>query len=188
MAIWHHTRSTDDNPHHDLCPAGENSWCGYQVDLAKNTSTYSHQHTLPEAVSDCMLPTFQDLSKTELLSSYLHGGMQNQNEAFNTLIWQHATKQTHSNLPTVDLATNLAVGVFNDGARTIKSVLEHLGIKAGRYTKNACKNQDGDHLRDAIRNNLKETKNRRKKIRQRKKSYTENLTEKEGTVYEAGAF
>ena len=188
MAIWHHTRSTDDDPHHELCPAGENSWCGYQRDLAKNTSTYSHQHSLPEAVADCILPTFQDLSKTELLSSCLHGGTQNQNEAFNALIWQRATKQTHSSLPTLELATNLAVGVFNDGAGTIKSVVEHLGIKAGIHTKKACKKQDHDRLRDSARKNLEKTKKRRKKIRQRKKGYNETLTEMEGTVYEAGAF
>ena len=28
MAIWHHSQSTDENPDHDLCPHGENSWCG----------------------------------------------------------------------------------------------------------------------------------------------------------------
>ena len=37
LAIWHHTRSTDANPDHDLCPQGETSWCGYQRELAKNT-------------------------------------------------------------------------------------------------------------------------------------------------------
>ena len=28
MAIWHHTKSTDEDPDHDLCPPGADSWCG----------------------------------------------------------------------------------------------------------------------------------------------------------------
>lgn len=30
MAIWYHSQSTDKSPDHDLCPAGENSWCEFQ--------------------------------------------------------------------------------------------------------------------------------------------------------------
>lgn len=48
MAIWHHSHSTDESPGHNLCPAGENSWCGFQQDLAKGTSDYKHQHPLPK--------------------------------------------------------------------------------------------------------------------------------------------
>ena len=70
-------------------------------------------HPLPEAVSDSIRPVFTDLSKSQLRSSCLHGGTQNQNEAFNALIWQRATKETHSSLPTIELATFLAVGIFN---------------------------------------------------------------------------
>ena len=36
--------------------------------------------------------------------------MQNKNEAFNALIWQRATRETHSSLPTEQLVTYLAVG------------------------------------------------------------------------------
>ena len=79
MAIWHHSRSTDDDPDHDLCPAGETSWCGYQRDKAKGTADYSHQHPLPEAVADAILPVFESLSDRELLRRCLHGGTQNQN-------------------------------------------------------------------------------------------------------------
>ena len=102
MSIWHHTRSTDDSPDHDLCPPGENSWCGYQRDIVNAMSDYVHQNSLPEAVAE------------EILSKCLHGGRQNQNETLNGMIWQGATKETHSSLPTVELATFLAVSVFSD--------------------------------------------------------------------------
>jgi hypothetical protein len=188
LAIFHHTRSTDENPDHNLCPEGETSWCGYQRDLAKNTNEYSHSHPLPEAVSDSILPVFTDLSKSRLLSSCLHGGTQNQNEAFNALIWQRATKETHSSLPTVELATFLAVGIFNNGAKAILDILENLGIKPGCQTKKCLKKIDYDRLRHSTRKSSDKQKNKRKKIRQRKKGYIDNLSEKEGTKYEAGAF
>ena len=56
MAIWHHSRSTDDDPDHDLCLPRETS-CGYKRDQAKGTSDYSHQHPLPEAVADASSET-----------------------------------------------------------------------------------------------------------------------------------
>ena len=93
--------------------------------ILKNT----HSHPLPKAVSDSILPVFTDLSKSQLLSSCLHGGAQNQSEAFNALIWQRATKETHSNLPTVELATFLAVGIFNNGAKAILAELENRGAR-----------------------------------------------------------
>ena len=30
MAIWNHVRSSDADPHHNLCPKGSTSWCGFQ--------------------------------------------------------------------------------------------------------------------------------------------------------------
>ena len=112
MAVWHHTRLTDDNPDHDLHPPGKNSWSGYQRDIANATSDYVHQNSLPEAVAEEILPTFEALSDESLLSTCLHGGTQNQNETLNGMVWQRTTKETHSSLPTVELATFLAVSVL----------------------------------------------------------------------------
>lgn len=121
MAIWHHSQSTDDSPDHDLCPSGEDSWCGHQRDLALGTSDYQHSHPLPKAVADAIHETFEDVSDRNLFTRCLHGGTQNQNEAINALIWQRATKETHSGLNTVELAVFLAVSHFNDGAGSISS-------------------------------------------------------------------
>ena len=59
MAIWHHSKSTEDNPDHDLCPEGENLWCGFQKDTAKGTLAYIHKDPIPEAVANAILPTFE---------------------------------------------------------------------------------------------------------------------------------
>ena len=76
MSKWHHTRSMDENPDHDLRPPGENSWCGYQRDIGIGTSDYLHANALPEAAADEILPAFEALSNESLLSKCLHDGTQ----------------------------------------------------------------------------------------------------------------
>ena len=120
------------------------SWCGFQRDVAKKTSTYTRKNPLPKAVATVIYPVFEALTAEALLSSYLHGGTQNQNEAFNALIWQCATKEAHSSLPTVQLATFLAVGYLNDGSKTILSrkISENLGVQHGVHPSKACNNNN----------------------------------------------
>ena len=115
-------------------------------------------------------------------------GTQNQNEAFNALIWQRATKETHSSLPTVELVTFLAVGIFNDGAKAIVHILENLGIKPGFQTKKCLEKIDFDRLRHSVRKSSEKQKNKRKKIRQTKKGYIDGLSEKKAPNMKLGHF
>ena len=183
MAIWHHSRSTDENPDHDLCPEGEDSWCGFQRDIAKGTADYAHKEPMKEAVATAILPTFEALSEESLLSKCKHGGTQNQNESVNGLIWQRATKETHSNLPTVETATFLGVAHFNDGSTCLISVLKHLGIVPGVHCKRSCAKLDSDRIRHSRRKSGELAKKRRKNIRKWKKGYTDTLEANEGPSY-----
>ena len=188
MAIWNHMRSTDESPHHHLCPKGKDSWCKYQQDVANGTQLYKHDHPLPAAVAEEIKATFDALSAESLLKSCLHGGTQNQNESFNSLIWQRATKETHSGLPTVQLATNLAVGHFNDGASNIIKILNVLGIEPGHHCMATCRKNDENRLYFSKRQSSEQVKSRRRKIRNKRKGYSEALEEQEGPQYLSGAF
>ena len=188
MAIWHHSKSTDENPDHDLCPPGAESWCGFQRDEANGTADYQHEYPIPEAVADAIYPTFEALSDESLLSKCLHGGTQNQNETINGMIWQRATKETHSSLPTVEVATFLAVAHFNDGARALEYVLKELGIVPGAHCRNACAKLDQRRLNQSRRKSTDEAKRRRKQLRHFKKGYTDTLEAREGPSYGYGAF
>ena len=55
-----------------------------QRDKANGTSSYQHDHQIPEAVADAIYPSFESLSDETLLSRCLHGGTQNHNEAVNS--------------------------------------------------------------------------------------------------------
>ena len=45
-AVFYHSLSTDDNPHHQFCPTGERSWCKYQCAVAKSEQPPPHSSTL----------------------------------------------------------------------------------------------------------------------------------------------
>ncbi len=57
------------------------------ADRAKNTQTYKHHDAIPETVLKCNLPVFEHLSDDDLLKKCLHGGRQNRNESFHSLVW-----------------------------------------------------------------------------------------------------
>lgn len=124
------------------------------------------------------------MSDEALLARCLHGGTQNQNEATNALIWQRATKETHSGLAVVEPATFLAVSHFNDGANSINLVLQELGIEPGAHCMQACKKLD----RHSRRKSTESGKRRRKQLHNFKKGYIGHLDALEDVQYEAGAF
>ena len=93
-----------------------------------------------------MLPSFEALSEERLLFKCLQGGTQNQNEAINGLIWQRATKETYSSMPTVD-----------DGSASVLTyVLKELDIIPGRHSKTACAKLESDRIRHSRRKNTTE--------------------------------
>ncbi|KAH9372085.1 hypothetical protein HPB48_017426 [Haemaphysalis longicornis] len=46
-ATYYHVTSTDQEPHHDLCPSGTDSWCLHNRALAKGEPLPPHKHKLP---------------------------------------------------------------------------------------------------------------------------------------------
>ena len=188
MAIWNHCRSTDENPFHHLCPTGEESWCGFQRDAALGTNSYHHSHPLPSAIAEVVRGIFDALSSDILLDACLHGGTQNQNESFNGMIWQRAPKISHSSLRTVQLATKIAIGQFNDGYKTILRILEEAGVTPGRHCKLFCQKEDKDRIYMALYRSTDRAKKRRRAIRNKKKGYADQLEHREGPQYQPGGF
>ena len=119
---------------------------------------------MPAAVADEIKCVFDALSKESLLVSCLHGGTQNQNESFNGLIWQRAPKITHSGLHTVELATHLAIGIFNDGTKTIVNILRELGVEPGSLCRRLCTRIDEERMYHATYKSAEKAKKRRRTI------------------------
>lgn len=88
----------------------------------------------------------------------------------------------------MELATFLPVSHFNDGASSINSVLQELGIEPGAHCTRACKKLDYNQIRHSRRKSTEGGKRRRKQLCNFKKGYIDHLDALEGVHYEAGAF
>ena len=96
-ATFFHSISTDDEPHHFRCPAGEDSWCFWQRALANGEEPPSHEDHVSSTflchdVAKKLIPVYQRFSSEPLLKRMMHGGTQNQNECFNSMIWARCPK------------------------------------------------------------------------------------------------
>ena len=77
LATLFHCASNDERPYHSAyCPKGEDSWCGYQRDKAKNTKTYKHGKGLPREIIEELKPVYARLSEDDLLRKCLDGKTQ----------------------------------------------------------------------------------------------------------------
>ena len=132
--------SSEDNNWHTHCPKGEDSWCRYQSDKVTGLKTYKPGSGLTREVIKHVKPIFNDLSKDELLQKCLHGKTQNQNEAFNGLIWEQLPKSTDVALPSLKLGTYDAIAHFNIGKKSSCLIYEKLGMIPGHYTTKHCAN------------------------------------------------
>lgn len=136
-AVWatfYHYSSTKDHPQHQLCPQGSTSWCEWQRANA-DASLGSYEQTykpLSADVLNAIRPIYQDLSNDALLKRCLGGYTQNANESFNNVIWRMAPKSTNSSATIIQIATFLAVGLFNEGSQSLLRVMRNMGITVGR--------------------------------------------------------
>ena len=128
-AIHFHKGSTDDNPVHNFCSS---VWWPYLKAKRNGTlQTYRHTNNLPTAVMDEVKPIIKDLAKTELLKKCLDCYTQNANECLNGVIWKLCPKTKHHGLTVVNIATAIAVSVFNDGAASLGEILKELDLDVG---------------------------------------------------------
>ena len=131
VASLYHVASTDAKPQHQHCPSGENSWCGYQRDVANKTSTYKHKHGIADAVVNKVKPIYDALTKDEDLQGALDCLTQNANESINNFIWRRIPKHTYVGRKTLELGVASAVGYYNDGSSYLLDVLNKLNCPIG---------------------------------------------------------
>lgn len=93
-AIIKHYSSIPENPQHEDCPAGEDSWCSYNQDLATGQTTHlPMQDPLPQAVVNVIQPTFDRLGDETFLAGCEECLDQNNNRSLHHVIWGMAPKE-----------------------------------------------------------------------------------------------
>ena len=188
LASLFHVASSKSNNWHSYCPTGESSWCKFNLDKVKSTSTYKPGAGLPQDIVHRLKPIYQNLSSTSLLEKCLHGKTQNQNESYNAIIWDRIPKTKYVSLPTFEFGVYDSVANFNIGRKASISVFEKFNMLPGRFTLKGCSVQNKKRLFRSQYRNKESSKIRRKVIRGTKKSQDDKNTDKEGTLYAAGSF
>ncbi|XP_025152500.1 uncharacterized protein LOC112588116 [Harpegnathos saltator] len=151
--IWatlFHKLSTDENPQHDKC---SESWCNWKKAQAANSlDTFHHKSPLSQEVFKAIKPIYEELSREELLNRCLGGYTQNSNESFNAAVWNLALKSYSSGNKVLNIATDIAVCVFNDGVTNILQIMKVMEMdidaakKARSNLKSARKQTEEENL------------------------------------------
>jgi hypothetical protein len=185
-ALMHVCSSKDNNYHWKYCPAGSDSWCSFQRDIANNTNLHVARRGLVPQVMVHVKKIFLDLSKDELLMRCLHGKTQNQNEAFNATIWHRIPKQTFVKLRTFEIGVYDAVSHFNIGNLATLLTFDELGIERGYFTEKGCSENNEGRINNMRRKSSETFKLRRRKLRGLRKSKSDNNKKSEGKLYGSG--
>ena len=135
MAGLDHIASSQENPQHQFCPKGTDSWCGWQRDIANGDDMYKPKKGLPANIVEVVLPIYKDLSDPVLLTKCWDSYTQNPNESLNNMVWRRCPKKICQGKKVVELCTASAVSSFNDVSRSIAAVLEKSGIAVGSNTR-----------------------------------------------------
>ena len=187
-SLFHVASSSKENYHSAYCPAGEKSWCKFQQDKALGTHTYKPGCGLPLTVLKHVKPIFNELSQDTLLQKCLHGKTQNQNESFNSLIWERLPKSRYVSLTQLKFGSYDAVAHFNIGMKSSLLIYEMMQMVPGRYTTKQCSNLNQKRLSRSMYKSSEPVRKRRKILRGAVKSRMDKNEHVEGNVYEAGGF
>ncbi|XP_044577106.1 uncharacterized protein LOC123260173 [Cotesia glomerata] len=187
-ATYYHNSSTDQDPQHMYCPPGAESWCAWQKAASEDTlEEFQHDNVpLCDKVLEIIKPIYDSLSSEELLTRCLGSETQNNNESLNSLIWTFAPKHIHSGPKIIEIATFLAVCIFNEGFIPILKMMTLMGMKIGPKAHSFAVRRDNARIeRSEIRtsNASKEARTARLEERNAENSFFEV---EEGLMYEAG--
>ncbi|XP_071652404.1 uncharacterized protein [Temnothorax longispinosus] len=189
-AIWatfYHKCSTNEEPRHDNCPQGPESWCSWQQAKAAGTlQHYEHKTPLHDDVIKAIRPIYENLSDDNLLERCVGGFTQNANESLNNIIWRIAPKIQNNGASIVQIAANIAACTFNEGASTYLLMMQALNIDVGRNCATYCKNQDRERINLSDIRVQEATREGRIARRQKQSSFYEAAIAAEGTLYGPG--
>lgn len=189
-AIWgtlFHKMSTDENPQHDHCPTGENSWCSWQRAKCENIlAGYTHKPPMREEVFEAIKPVYEKLVTDDLLTRCIGGYTQNNNESFNATVWAMVPKGLNSGKKIIDIGTNIATSVFNDGLISVLHIIEVMGMKIGPNSYNLCVEVDEKRIKKAEKSISDGAKQARLDLKSMRKEKEELEVDLEGQLYGAG--
>lgn len=178
MATFYHVTSTDDEPHHELCPPGPDSWCKHRSAQAKMEPAPPHRYNLSKRVAEALLPVYQRLSDPQLLERCKGNKTQNAAESLHSVIWSLTSKDQHASLFAVETTVHEAVARYNFGnLRAYTEMCKSVGIKPASLALQRAEEKDQQRKRKA-----------RSAEKMKEKGRKKTLASKDTKYYSPGAF
>ncbi|XP_070539717.1 uncharacterized protein [Ptychodera flava] len=189
-AIVLHYSSTHDEPHHEYCPQGADSWCKWQKDRVSGKKTYKPLlHPLAPAVVKAVQPVIDKLANEKLLEGVKNCYTQNQNESLHHVLWNVIPKDQNHGVDDVVLGANIAVSCFNAGFTTLGTDLcstSQLNINS--MMTSMWYGLDHMRVRDSVYKSAATVKKRRKENKRKRLQKLDKFQYAEGRTYESGGF
>lgn len=186
-AVWatfFHYTSTDAKPQHSNC---SDSWCKYLKHKAeKPEEPYVHPVTFDEITTELVKKVYEELSSEDLLKRCLGGNTQNNNESFNSLVWNFAPKHHFTGKKVLEIATLTAACIFNEGFLPVLKIMETMGVTLGQTARGYSDTVDNARILKANKSaeiNSKEARTLRRALRA---AEDDNFDEAEGLLYGPG--
>lgn len=185
--IWatlFHKMSTDEKPQHEKC---SENWCSWKKANAENAlDAYHHNQPMSEEVYQAIKPIYMELSRDELLERCLGAYTQNNNESFNATVWSLAPKAYSSGKTVLDIATDIAVCIFNGGLTNVLQIFKILEVEIGVQLYNFCIESDAKRITHAEKSLSDAAKSARALQKSTRKDEEDENLPIEGQMYGAG--
>ena len=152
FASFFHAASTEEEPHHNHCPVGRNSWCFFQRALAKGGEPGYHRDKvgtpLTKDVAEKVKEVYVRLGHPDLLDRCLQVKTQNANESLHSKVWLKWPKTGFVGLMRVVAATCLAIAEFNQGIGSmVTRSYAIMGLQCGSRLSVSCRGRQSSVLR-----------------------------------------
>ena len=130
-------------------------------------------------------PIFAELSGESLLEKCLHGKTQNQNESFNSMIWDRIPKTRYVSLTQLELGFYDPVANFNIVKKASVLIYEKMNLIPGKFTLQVCDKINRKRLSSSKFKEMDSTRKRRKIRRGKAKQRDDKSESKEGQTCKA---
>lgn len=192
FATLSHCMSTDENPHHNRCPQGINSWCFYQKAIAEGGDipphTESIRYPLAYDVAQELVPVYRRMTDPNLLTRLARAKTQNANECFHSVVWSRCPKTIFVGKQRRHGAVAGAVGAFNAGASHLTQVMLSLNIEVSEVSMALVEAADNLRLSKAMAAGQADNNRARKVHGEQRKRRRVEAEDEEGVTYAAGHF
>ncbi|GIY10423.1 uncharacterized protein CDAR_474981 [Caerostris darwini] len=152
--------------------------------LAGPLETFEPPPVLNDEVQEILKPIYEDLTAGDLFERCLGIETQNNNESFNSCVWQLGPKHQFTGKNIVDVTIYCAACTFNEGFTAILNIMDVMDIKIGPQAKQLTRKHD-ESMQPIVRAPV--TPKRPEKFGKKAKSEeAEEYERTEGILYCAG--